>query len=164
MIISIDPGLHACGLAIFHEKTKQLVHAELVKNVTSKDLAELIFHMGWRVQNALEDTGLEGLGHIYVIELPQVYRGSLQKGDPNDLVALGAVVGSILALCETDRPRVLYKPREWKGQVPKDIMVKRIISKLSDDEKARAVLPRAKSLSHNVWDAVGIGLFYLKRL
>ena len=37
MILSIDPGIRACGVALFDPKTKSLLRAALVKNA---DLSE----------------------------------------------------------------------------------------------------------------------------
>ena len=38
-----------------------------------------------------------------------------------------------------------------------------IEEKLSKAERQRVELPRAKSYQHNIWDAIGIGLHFLKR-
>lgn len=93
-----------------------------------------------------------------VIEKPQIYQGRKQKGDPNDLIDLAMVVGA----WRHEHPYTeLVKPRQWKGQVPKAVMTKRILSKLTDAELA--VLGDLKS-NHNVVDAVGIGLWKLGRL
>ena len=99
--------------------------------------------------------------HEIVIELPQVYAGSKSKGNPNDLIKLayeaGRVVGSAAAK--------VIKPREWKGTIKKEVMLKRILSKL-DDRELRLLkglgLPPSKE--HNVVDAIGIGLWALGRL
>ena len=82
-----------------------------------------------------------------------------------DLIAVahsGAYVAGVL------RPAVLFWPTalEWKGSVPKRIHHDRIAAKLSPDERAvvaEAAVRHAASLLHNVWDAVGLGLWGLRR-
>lgn len=159
---SIDPGLNHCGIAVW--MNGGLFKAGLVKAKSAKkDIAARIRAM----TKALDDWEFVVWGELYnqytnvgpgcrVSELPQVYPGPRTIGDPNDLIALALVVGAI-------DPDHLYKPREWKGNVPKDVMIKRIQSKLSADERRKVNLP-SPALAHNVWDAVGIGLHHLKRL
>lgn len=82
-----------------------------------------------------------------------------------DLIAVshtGAYVAGAL------RPTVLLYPtaQEWKGSVPKRIHHPRIAAKLSEAERAvvAEVAVRVQaSLLHNVWDAVGLGLWGLRR-
>lgn len=102
-----------------------------------------------------------------VIEEPQVYHGAANtKGaDAEDLLQVMKTVGAVLhEACGF--PKV-YKPNEWKGQVPKDIMAARIKKRLSIQELATVeayLRSVSKSLHHNVWDAIGIGLYYHGRL
>jgi hypothetical protein len=81
-----------------------------------------------------------------------------------DLISLAIFVGSAATrLLSLGLQPVFYEPSAWKGSVPKDVMIERIKRRLSPEEHARVDLPRAKSLHHNIWDAVGIGLYHLKR-
>jgi hypothetical protein len=136
-LIAIDPGVHRCGWALF-------VAGKLVDcaYIPTKDI--------------------EVSGRT-IIELPQIYRSSKSKGDPNDLIDIALVVGALLERSGGHAELVL--PRKWKGTVPKKVMLKRIVSKLSEAEKR--VLSNAygatKSTLHNVTDSVGIGLWALKR-
>ncbi len=54
--------------------------------------------------------------------------------------------------------------RSWKPPIPKEVMLPRIIARLTSAELARVDLPKAKSFRHDIWDAVGIGLHHLGRL
>lgn len=97
-----------------------------------------------------------------VIEIPQVYYGSKQKGDANDLVKLAFEAGKVSAEFAGVKT---VRPREWKGTVKKEIMLRRIVSRLNDNELYLLKdlgLPSHKE--HNVVDAVGIGLWRLGRL
>jgi hypothetical protein len=93
--------------------------------------------------------------HLVVIERPQVY--VKREVDLNDLVTLGIFVGRLTEFYSgCDVEHVL--PREWKGQMPKDISWARSQSKLSADEM-RIVPVLAKTTVHNMRDAIGIGLW-----
>ncbi len=99
-----------------------------------------------------------------VIELPQVYTRSLSKGDPNDLITLALTVGAISALCGSiGAHTVLYRPSEWKGQVSKNVTEARARKRLTEVELKRIELPKAAKLKTDVWDAIGIGLHFLRR-
>ena len=148
MILALDPGVQACGMAWFD--SGRLCVAEYLP-----------------VQMLMKHGPVGGL----LCEMPRVYPGSgQQKGDLNDLTRLAAIVGyaeGLLAaysrIFATGSPHThrIY-PADWKGQVPKKIMTARILSKLSDGELAKIVRVGAKD--HNTIDAIGIGLHYLGRL
>jgi hypothetical protein len=98
------------------------------------------------------------------MEHMQVYGQQKQKGDPNDLVAVAYLEGMISGLY---RRTVLFTPHEWKGNLPDDVLAKRIEKRLNPEESralARALAIVPKSLRHNVYAAVGIGLFGHGRL
>jgi len=98
------------------------------------------------------------------IEVPEIYKKdgmkkkkSLMKLDFYAGFACGAlyVPGTIITR---------YLPKEWKGQVPKDIMAPRILGKLSPTELQNLTLPGFKTMDHDIIDAVGIGLKHLGRI
>jgi hypothetical protein len=97
-----------------------------------------------------------------VVEWPQIYTYGKGRGDPNDLLALVGV-GSALAALIPEAAVESVRPRAWKGTVPGDAMVERIQALVTAGERLAVDLPCA-SLSHNVWDAVGIGLWRVGRL
>ncbi len=108
--------------------------------------------------------GLPTLCHDVYIELPQIYSNG--KARPQDLVTLAVRVGEVKAKAEARGCRVeLVWPHEWKGSLSKDIMGKRILSKL--DNLELEIFNRvkcAKTKRHNIEDAIGIGLHVLGRL
>jgi hypothetical protein len=125
---------------------------------------------GWAtfIGGALVSCGLGFPNHNIdraVIEKPQVYRRALSKGDPNDLITLAVQVGRYAERLEHGGARVdLVTPAEWKGQVPKDVHHQRIRKELTGRESDAVDLAGAPSRKlHNVLDAVGLGLWLLKK-
>lgn len=164
MIVSIDPGLRTCGVALWSDDNT-LINADLVKGSTKDKNAMAWCGIADSVAFFIEqsmDLNIDRLTKV-CIELPQIYVRSRSKGDPNDLIQIAAVVGSICSLlCIPPEACQIIKPAEWKGQVPKDVVENRCKNVLTKDELSK-VAKVTKSLQHNVWDAVGIGLWFLKR-
>lgn len=148
-LIAIDPG-RTTGWAVFEDSTyvkKQLCMCGSLKK------AEL-----WDCIRTLR------VLHRAVIELPRWYPHD-QK-DVNDLIDLAVQVGEVKHFLEAARCEVeLVWPRTWKGNVKKEIMTERILSRLTPDELALVPLrPRARTPDHNAVDAIGLGLWKLGRL
>jgi hypothetical protein len=158
-IVSIDPGVRGCGVAMFDEAG--LCWARYLSNraKTGDDYFAANF-MASEVFYAVVDEEPK----FAIIECPMVYRGAQQKGAQSDIIAVAGVsyaTAARLAPVGVSCQRVF--PYQWKGQVPKEIMLKRIESTLKAQELAR-IEKTPKSLRHNVIDAVGIGLHYFGRL
>jgi len=156
MRVSVDPGKKEAGIAAW--ENGELACAFLARGEDWDSTAFSAYGM------LLERFPREVLlGAELILERPQIYQQKYLKGDPNDLIPLALMGGAFAGYLFSFSP-VLYYPREWKKQVPKDVMTERIKRRLSKDEHRRVELPRAKSLHHNIWDGVGIGLFRLGRL
>jgi len=166
VILSVDPGLRHCGFALWWANgpnptlpATRLFYAGLATGAEGSDsphraVAQAV-RAAWQSANIV---GYEGTVTTVVLERPQVYQKS--PGDPNDLIDLALVDGALLGLFPAARA-VLYKPAEWKKQLPKEITSARARAALeAAGSLSRVVLP-TKSLQHNVWDAVGIGLYHL---
>lgn len=95
-----------------------------------------------------------------VIECPH----TAWRATVKDMITLGRRIGRWEEWAKSfGLKSVLVDPNEWKGSVPKVIHQKRILAVLSVEERAR--LPKLlKTKSHNMIDAVGIGLYHLGRL
>jgi hypothetical protein len=115
--------------------------------------------MAERLHADLKDDGNLDLQQL-VIECPQVYATKYQKGDQADIIQLACSVGAICARVPA-RFKTAYQPREWKGQTPKKIHNVRTLCLLSAEEKA-TIEPVVESLMHNIYDAIGLGLYQLK--
>jgi len=154
-LVAIDPGAKSVALALFKGDT--LWHCGLVRASGLEDLLKAI-----RELDGLELLG--GQADEVVVEVPQIYPASKSKGDPNDLIRVALAAGG--AAVAAGGVVKLVRPREWKGTVPKEIHNRRTIVKLRDFELQIYVtctksIPEA--LRHNVLDAVGLGLWRLKR-
>lgn len=172
----IDPGVHALACAWFRDG---------VLVGTCMAPREEFAPKGWPIPRAQEDA--------LVIERMRVYANKPGKGeDPNDLIdvtqAAAFAEGAIVA---RGGPRALWVyAADWKGQIKKPIHHRRIWSVLTPSE--RAVLAAAIGMTqeaihekieaackrlavtgkvtgyawtaHNLFDAVGLGLWHLKRV
>ncbi len=184
-LIAIDPGVHSMAIAVFnssnhlvqawnHNSSNHLVQAwnhnssnHLVQAwnqerdigvCTMSTIVERWGSPSVRLINKLQSYGLEFDTRV-IGERQVVYPGARGlKTNPNDLLDLAMCAGAFYgALCVEMRATLrLVEPAEWKAQVPKDICRRRIEAMLSDDEKK---VIRKGGEMHNVYDAIGIGLF-----
>lgn len=159
-LLTIDPGVHALGAALFVPDTTDggmcLRAAEYLKFEKITDIASTLDQFVYRHLNwPLDHDKL-----AVVIEKPRIYpHGAQRKGDLNDLLDLAEVVGACGA--SFTHTRTVY-PRDWKGTVKKEVMTARIEDRLRGFEQLRVTRVGAKD--HNTLDAVGIGLHVLGRL
>ncbi len=152
MILSVDAGVKVAGAAAWNDG--KLVSAWLARGKTWYETA---FQL-------MKDTTF--IPDILVIEVPQIYSEHKLTGDPNDLIDVALMAGAVQGLFasfECPLQVVCYRPGQWKGQVPKAIMGRRILARLSEAEKA-TIESCPESMRHNAIDAAGIGLKYLHRL
>jgi hypothetical protein len=166
VLISIDPGYGHCGVALFEEEVLQKAFLVTTSSRASVEASQFV-DMADAVWTRLEKEGVKKQSAMEVaIEYPQQYT---QSPAPREAVQrLVGVIGALLARLQSEtgglRVKVSsYKPREWKGQVPKKIMQQRVLDRLAPEERDRIeALPASKV--HNVHDAVGVGLHHIKRL
>ena len=135
MIVTIDPGVHGSGFAVWDHETLIGVHYGTCIPAWADDVT-----------------------HV-VIEIPQIYPG-WRAADPNDLIRVAFEAGRLSAGYEVKT----ILPRHWKGNMKKALMLEKIVSKLTDQELACLKdLKLPKSKEKEVVDALGIGLWCLKR-
>ncbi len=160
ILLSIDPGLRACGCALF--KDGRLTAAALVKN-TEKTLRGPVAHleMAWAVRRwVCMNISLTARVGTMKLEFPRVYPNHSNKRpeDPNDLLELAGVDGALATSIIVPDLSFVF-PSDWKGQAPKKVMNDRVIKTLFPEELAILT-----TRNHNVLDGVGIGLHHLGRL
>ena len=162
-VLSVDPGLVATGWAVFEDAT--LIGAGIITPEKGREgparSASIAQQLHWT------STVNVHRPDYLVIEIPQIYRQSRSKGDPDDLLRLAILVGEIEAVF-TGVPKVEVRPRAWKGTLPKKKMPEYLVHKrnalaLGPNGRYAASLRNVpRSLAHNLADAVGIGIWFLR--
>lgn len=140
-VVAIDPGKDA-GIAVFCDG--KLFRAAL----TTPDTDEIV--ASWMG------------GHV-VCEMPQTYKGS--RVSIQSLLTLSFRAGKLVGMLHEEQ-YCLVKPAQWKGQIPKDVHHEQILRQLEVGERLlldQCLQNIPKSKHHNVYDAVGLGLWYLQR-
>lgn len=159
-ILAIDPGVSlkgGTGYALFEHGA--LLHVGLATPSAAR-LEDRIAEISHEIQR---DCARYGERSEVVIEKMKVYSFAKQKGSQGDIIDLAHLGGALLHLART---AVLVEPAGWKGQVPKDVVQGLVEARLTETENEVLLLglePVARSRRHNVYDAVGIGLWHLKR-
>lgn len=147
-MVCIDPGTQCAGYATFSEEDKAMISCGVFRGNDWMDTAARVPDFG-KVDKL-------------VIEDPRVY--PITNVDPNNLMILAKAVGAIVANVKAIHTK-LVTPSRWKKSVPKKIHQKRILRGMTPEETQileNCLCP--KSLKHNVIDAVGIGLWELRRI
>lgn len=132
--------------------SSELVYTRLVKEVQIQEWQSWIEH--YCLQNGRE---------VYrtVVELPIYHTEGKSKVPPSSLITLGFSAGRLVP-CQSLEVETIW-PVTWKGSLPDEILYARIMSVLTEKEKA--LIPKlGQSLLHNVLDAIGIGLHVLGRM
>ena len=149
-LLTVDPGEHT-GWALFDP-------SKLVACGVSSPLLE---NLHWC-------SGVPGRVDAILFEVPVVYPHS--KARPEDVATLSLRAGVAVGIAISKYPHALVgsvEPRKWKGTINGDVMGRRILDRLSGDDRRayeEGIKPIAEGLQHNVLDAVGIGLFAQGRL
>jgi hypothetical protein len=158
-LIAIDPGLRTTGWALFEEVGAGSV---LIRAGISRSTAKSLDDVMREHDESIPKIG--GLGRV-VVEQMQVYGIQHSKGDPQDLIHLSILGGYLVK--GRNGAGTYVEPKTWKGQRPKNTIEPLVKKHLSAEELARAEECfgpiRAKSLLHNAWEAIGIGLWALGR-
>lgn len=156
-MISIDPGTRALGWALWDHGRLVEAGASIAPEtaVGASDLARA--HL-----EAIRAWGGPP-GADVALEIMEWRRGDA-RSQPADLLVVQAV--GCLVAGGIGGPVALYAPSKWKGTIPKEVHHERIRETLGPTE--RAVLSRAEQRTRasnrkEVLDAVGIGLYHLKR-
>lgn len=164
-MITIDPNLRGCGVALWDEQFPVLRAAAYVENPVQAGRG---YECHVPLALAVNDWVGKVRGFRYgkcIVEMPRVYPG-MPKTDLNDLLdvaGVGGAVSAALSHAPSDVHIVHVFPSEWKGNMPKQDMLKRIRSKLSGEEILQ-VQKTNKSDTEDILDAIGIGLWRLGRL
>lgn len=153
----IDPSIDSMGWAYWNGKDYRTQQPPtdfgLIKS-TEKKWEAKIFEQGNSLISVLNRFVREPHISIYC-EMPQFF--SSAKGNSaavtGSLQKLSAMVGVVMYIAHqnSDNPLHLLPVNEWKGQLPKSVVISRIL-KFYGPKKC-------KNFKDDIWDAVGMGLY-----
>jgi hypothetical protein len=149
-VIAVDPSLNSLGWASwFTEKSLRTglpTDVGLLKAKRSKGLVGRSIWLGDQLH-----TIIDGRECVIVCEMP-AYHGSMMGWAAGDLQKLVFLVGALAGYFNRLR-FVPVTPNEWKGQLPKKVVINRLIKRFGPGA--------TRHWEKDVWDAVGIGLYHL---
>jgi hypothetical protein len=153
MILTIDPGLGGTGWALLPQVGEPIAHG--VFKATKGHWADRATDLADALAEMLRDRCFCDDDECYM-EFPELFPGSAvsyaatQQGDLFKLVYLIGKLSRVVTSFSGKEPKLIL-PRSWKGQLPKDVVIRRI----------RALWPDCKATSHDA-DAVGMGMMIQK--
>jgi len=151
IILSIDPGSSGFGVAAWEAKnfksSKKYPLAVAAYSYSNKDWIENVHKS---VDDLRRFVGYDNLVTTVYCEQPQFFSGTAGGYATAASGALIKLAFSAGALCNYyPVPTIMVPIIKWKGQLPKDVVIDRIVK----------ILPNLKGVSSHGWDAVGIGLY-----
>lgn len=182
VLLSIDPGLHQSGLAIFVDS--QLQWAGTAECTDNERNSVGWQQMGREIATYVEAASTSGIFDRFDLVAHEGFQIRGRKGRPKDILQLAGVVGASFGSISTQYLPDSYedgyryvKPQKWTKSRPKEANQQRIWRRLEGDEKnqfngisAVALASRlfGESFEPDKWehaiDAVGIGLYCVRRL
>lgn len=158
MLLAIDPGKKHLGVALFDDG--RLVALDELKLPRKEEWSTT---SPWRLASAVDAFcawhGKARSAKVTdcVIEFPQIYQSSREKGDPNKSIRyIHTNIGALLVMFQNAD---VIEPQRWKGTIDGDVLIGRALSKLTTTERSLT-----DEKTHNAHDAVALGLWRLKRL
>ena len=159
VIVGIDPGSKCVGWSMVATYGQQLLNCGVVRGKTPTEV-----HEEGAGISAFLRSRCGTIPVLVVIECPQVYpKRTHWKGPPNDLIRIALVGGMVVGSMSFTEVEVI-RPHDWKGSVPKEVMLGRIQKRLTSVEMQHVLNVDPPSLRHNAIDAVGIALWKAGRL
>lgn len=152
-LLAVDPGVTYCGCAFFKHGSLVLQSTPKIPKTTPE--VDRPFLLREAVSLWVHAVHIDRI-HVVVVEGMKIYPPRIQKVPPADILAVQTIVGALLSMPCGKRLSPLAA--EWKGQLVKKVHHARIEGKLSATEKLVA-----KDASEHAWDAIGLGLWGLKR-
>lgn len=157
-LLAIDPGLGGTGWALW-ETGRSPARIGIVRDTARDDLLSV------RCQELCQKLYLS-VATLYslqtvVIEMPQQMSNRAGiAAQAGGVYKLAVLVGALtMYLMNTSNATVhVVTPSEWKGQLPKDVVQRRVEQRLGI-----SLCQKLKIRSH-AWDAVGLGLWAMGRL
>lgn len=154
----VDPGLHSAGWAVFSQipnnpfpQKAGLVKAKYA--LRDSDVLVRANYIGEELALVCQENNCTDA----IIEFPMNFKGAkgLAANASGDVIALATCVGAIAGnLHQVGVKSTSIRVIDWKGQLPKEIVIKRLATLLGPAMCARLRLEK------DMWDACGIGMHY----
>lgn len=156
-LMSIDPSINYCGVAIFDIKTKKLEDALLVRpdKIAQRDgeFYDKAFSVYSKVAMIQDKCNVVQVA----CELPDHWAvAGYMARESGSITKLAFICGLLYAMRNDVSKFVFSLPRGWKGQLSKEVMKNRIESVYAGKGK-KYTKEEWKAMDHNVVDAIGIG-------
>jgi len=163
-VIAIDPSINNVGCAIFKKSNKELfakmiIHpSKFVKKGSYLEKARDVCSQIVSIMGDYSEFRTPFNDIQLVTEIPQHFGvGGYLARESGSILKLTFIAGMIYNI--TDNV-VSYEPNQWKGQLPKDVVARRL-QKLYPKEELFDSKTKKFILDHNIVDAIGIGHKYL---
>jgi hypothetical protein len=152
-LISIDPSINNMGVAIWEIGKKELLFNKLLhpdRACRETDFSKSVSLLQ-QVKHWIKVYGVSKM----IMEIPEHWAvAGFEAREKGSMAKLMFVCGMMASLVQELKEVKLVTPREWKGQLPKQVMENR----LRDSYLPNVDLAK---LNDNVVDAIGIGHYYL---
>jgi len=170
-IMAIDPGLNSMGWAFW--ATSRVDHITRTKEdrpptrvglLHAPRKYELVLRALWLAKELKRETmtlgemgGPIGIRDLhFVSEYPAWHGDKVRKGwARGDMQKVCLLVGVMAGYFHEAKLFTPVTPTEWKGQLPKDVVIRRLQKKFGPGA--------TQEWERDIWDAVGIGLWKMGR-
>lgn len=153
-LMSIDSSINNLGMVLWEISTKQVLLYKLVHPKVGSRYNE--YEKSWSMLIQLKEFIKIYAVNRIICEVSDHWSiGGFEARESGSIAKLSFVCGLIYSLREDMEEFKLVKPREWKQQIPKHVMINR----LRDEYMLKGI--NLDEIDGNVADAVGIGHFYL---
>lgn len=159
-LMAIDPGLNSMGWAFWETTTVVSIRNRVrppdavgLNHAPQKyDLVRRALHQAVALHHVVLDHGIEIDSVHFVSEYPAWHGDQVRKGwASGDMQKVCLLVGTFVGYLHQAKSFTLVTPNEWKGQMPKDVVKRRLIKRFGPGT--------TQDWERDVWDAVGIGLW-----
>jgi len=160
-LLAIDPSVNNCGASVFDIKTKKLVDAILVRPDKIVRQDHEFYDKAFSIFNKIDTIRKKCDIDIIVSERVDHWNvGGFQARESGSTEKLSFICGMLYSLKGSVSKFKFYLPRQWKGQLSKDVTKNRLESMYVGKGKFYTT-NQWKELDHNICDSIGIGHFEL---
>lgn len=159
--VSVDPGLGGTGWAIWQDRVLKkvgVVYAIRDEDTWDTHAVEIAVRLENRIHEEINNPLRVREGVSLYVEFPQVMDSvaGIAATRGGGILKLAFLVGCIVSRPIWDANDThLVTPMQWKGQLPKEVVINRIKAEMGELTCTRL------GIKTHAWDAVGLGLYSL---